>query len=98
MNSKLQKLFNALESDTEKLFTMLSSLTDDRLNYSPSSSKWSINQILIHVLTSERMALSYMKKKSLGIASLKNSGWLESVKLLFLIFSQRMPFKYKHPR
>lgn len=97
MNYKLQKIFDLLESDTQSTLAGLSSLTEEQLNYSPSPATWSINQILIHLLTSERMSLSYMKKKSLGIESLRNSGWRESIKLFLLIVSQRIPLKYKAP-
>src|SRR5215216_2001058 len=97
MNYKIQKIFDLLESDTQSTLAELSSLTEEQLNYSPSATTWSINQILIHLLTSERMSLSYMKKKSLGIESLRNSGWRESIKLFLLIASQRIPLKYKAP-
>jgi len=39
-----------------------------------------------------------MKKKSLGISELKNSGWRETIKLFLLIISQRIPVKYKAPK
>lgn len=98
MNYKIQKIFNALEADTEKVLSSLASLQDKQLNYTLSDNTWSVNQILIHILTSERIALSYMKKKSLGIANLKNSSWKEAIKLLLLKISQRIPLKYKVPQ
>jgi len=69
----------------------------DKLNYSPSG-KWSVSQILTHLVTSERMSLIYMKKKSQDIDQVDNSILIESFKLLALKMSQRLPLRYKAPR
>ena len=45
---------------------MLSEVPREKYHFRPGN-KWSVGQILTHLLTSERMALRYMKKKSLGI-------------------------------
>jgi len=68
------------------------------LRNSPRVGKWSVHQIVTHLFVSEKLSLGYMKKKSLGIETFENSGWIESVKLLLLILSQRLPFKYKAPK
>jgi hypothetical protein len=42
--------------------------------------------------------LRYIRKKSLGADQLADSGWIESVKMIFLRMSQRLPFlKFKAP-
>jgi hypothetical protein len=63
-----------------------------------SINNWSVNQILNHLMSSERLALLYMRKKSLGVNDLDNSGWLEELKSVMLKVSQRLPIRYKAPR
>lgn len=67
-------------------------------NQPPAPGKWSISQILTHILTSERLSIGYMKKKSQGIDQIKNSGPVESMRLWLLILSQRIPVKYNAPK
>jgi hypothetical protein len=99
MNPKLQRILDRLEAERSDLLQALSTLSDQRFNTHPSPGKWSISQILTHIITSERLTLLYMKKKSLGIDQLDNSGWLESLKMILLRVSQRLPFlTFKAPR
>src|SRR5688572_29315 len=99
MHSKLKRIFDRLEADRIRLLDELSSLPEHRLQQPSSSGKWSIAHTLTHLLTSERMSLLYMKKKSLGIDQVGNSGPIEIIKMVFLQLSQRLPMlKYKAPR
>ena len=97
MNDRFQKYFDRIETDRKRLLTSLVPLTEAQRNAS-SNGKWSINQIIAHLLTAERLSLVYMKKKSLGVEQLDNSGVLEELKMLLLKFSQRVPaFRFKAP-
>lgn len=96
MNSKLQRQFNRLESTREKIIQLLAPVDEGSFHRSENG-KWSIAEILMHVITSERLALLYMRKKSLGVDALKNSGIIQPVKVLLLQMSQRLPLKYKVP-
>ena len=99
MNKNVQVLFEKLESERIKLLDQLAVLPNEKLDYRTNSKKWSVNQILIHLLTSEHLTLAYLRKKSLGIDQLKNAGLLESIKIQLLKASQRLPFaKYKAPK
>lgn len=51
----------------------------------------------MHLLTSEQLTLGYLKKKSLGVSKLRDSGPIESVKITLLTIFQRMPFRFKAP-
>jgi hypothetical protein len=99
LNKKVQVLFERLESERVKLLDQLAVLPNAKLDYRPDLKKWSVNHILIHLLTSEHLTLVYLRKKSLGIDQLKNAGLLELVKIQLLKTSQRLPFaKYKVPK
>jgi hypothetical protein len=96
VNSKLQYQFNRLEETRIEILKLLSDV-DQTMFEKNSDGKWSIGQILIHVIISERLAVLYMRKKSLGADTLKNAGIVEPVKLFLLQISQRLPLKYKVP-
>jgi uncharacterized damage-inducible protein DinB len=99
MHTKLKRIFETLEDDRKKLLEELTLVDEKKLQQAPGDDKWSIVHTLTHLLTSERMSLQYMKKKSLGVDKLGNSGVLESFKFRLLQISQRVVLlKYKAPR
>jgi hypothetical protein len=97
MHPPLLKQFNSLEADRQKLLLTLTALPDEAILFQAPEGKWSVNQILTHLLTSERLSVLYMRKKSLGIDAVDNSGIVESIKLLIIKVSQRLPLKFKAP-
>lgn len=96
MHAKLREVFEALENDRRDLLAEVNRKPE--LYLKSTNGKWSIAEILTHILTSERMALAYMKKKCQGIQLLDDSGWLEPLKLELLKVSQRLPIRYKAPK
>lgn len=97
MNSTLRKKFENLEVVTAHLIKEVSGLSSATYHFNPSNGKWSVSQILTHLLVAERLSLSYMKKKALSIDSLDDTGLSESLKFLVLVISQHVPLKYKAP-
>jgi len=98
VNSALLRNFEKLQADTKLLLKDVSALSSVTYHYRPADNKWSISQILTHLLTSERLSLNYMKKKSLGVNDLEETGILENIKFLLLKISQRIPMRYQAPR
>lgn len=97
MNYKLRVQFDRLEKARHDVIKLISPI-DETDFMKEKGNKWSLGQILIHIVTSEKLALQYMRKKSLGVDSLKDSGFFEPMKLMILKFSQRLPIKYKVPK
>ena len=99
MNVKLLLLYEHLEHERNELLNRLAKLPAERLNHKIVATKWSINQILMHLLTSEQLTLDYLKKKSQGLDQLVNSGPIESLKMVILQISQRLPLlTYNAPK
>ena len=98
LNTKLQRHFDQLEADRKELLDQLTGVPVEKYHARPDARKWSISQILTHIFVSERLSLAYMKKKSLGIETLENSGPIEAIKLYMLKISQRIPLKYRAPK
>jgi hypothetical protein len=97
VNKKLRTLYELLENDRKQLMVELSKTSIEKLAMRPSKDKWSINEILTHLLTSEQLTIRYLKKKSLGVKQLRNSGLGENLRYAILKISQRLPLKYKAP-
>lgn len=98
MNVQFQSIFDELQSQHEEILNSIKDISSEMFNKQPAPGKWSINQILMHIITSEKLSLGYMKKKSQGINKLGNSGLGEKLRLWLLIVSQRLPLKYKAPK
>ncbi|MBX2968835.1 MAG: DinB family protein [Cyclobacteriaceae bacterium] len=98
MNTAFSQAFSELEKQREDLLQSVRHLSDEAFNQPPEPGKWSVAQILTHILTSEKLSLGYMKKKVNAIDQLKDSGISESFRLWVLIASQRIPIKYKAPK
>ncbi|MBI3219304.1 MAG: DinB family protein [Bacteroidetes bacterium] len=97
MNKTLAKHFESLEAQRAELLTSLHRLTADRLNYH-SEGRWSINQIIAHLIAAEKLSVAYLQKKVLAINEVDNTGVYEEIKMIGLIISQRLPFKFRAPR
>jgi uncharacterized damage-inducible protein DinB len=97
LNSRLEELFDDLEVQREELLQELKQLSVEALQKHPLE-KWSIAQVVSHLIASEQLSVSYLNKKILGIENTKNTGLKEALKMIVLIISQRLPFKFKAPR
>lgn len=98
MNQSFQTIYNQLERQRLDILSQVKGLTPEIYNRSPAPGKWSISQVLTHILVAEQLSLQYMRKKALGIDQLKDAGVGASVRLLVLMVSQRIPaIKYKAP-
>ena len=97
MNPRLQKLFSAIESQREILLLPLHHLSGEALNHRPQG-KWSITQIIAHLITAEKLSVNYLNKKLQGVNEAKDSGPVEELKMILLIVSQRLPLKFKAPK
>jgi hypothetical protein len=98
MNKYFHDHFNTLQHEKDTLLKKVIGLPSEKLNYSAKPGKWSINQILAHLVASEKLSVGYMKKKVQAADQLKNSGLSESLRLWPLILSQRVPLKFKAPK
>lgn len=97
MNPRFQKAFDKLEQQRQLVAGLIKDLPENVYTAS-ASGKWSIAQIMAHLLTSETLTVGYMKKKSLGIDKLRDSGLRHVLTLQLLKVSQRGPFRFTAPK
>jgi hypothetical protein len=98
LNPYFQKIYDELEQQRIRLMLLVKDLPEEKFNHSPAPNKWSVAQILTHILTSEQLSLGYMRKKAQGIDQLSDSGLGEKFRFVVLKISQRIPpLKFKAP-
>jgi hypothetical protein len=97
MDTRLEHLYNKIETQRKALLLPLKVLSNDKLNAHPPA-KWSINQIIAHLITAEDLSIIYLNKKILGIKDVEDGGLLEEMKMILLVASQRLPLKFKAPK
>lgn len=99
MDQSLINKFAEIEAHRKKILYSLSQISTEDLNRPPAAGKWSVNQILGHLITAEKLSVMYMQKKIQGIRDTQDSGLWEEFKMLILKISQRTPgLKFKAPK
>ena len=96
MNTRLNTLFNALERERVILLEKIKKLSPEQFHNTPTG-RWSVEQILAHIIAGERLSILYLNKKMLGLNEAENSGPVEELKMVILKLSQQLPFKFKAP-
>ncbi len=98
MNSSLENWIGRLQTDRMELCTTLSGIPEEQFTRPSQPGKWSIAEIVAHLITADRLSLEYMKKKSGAIETVGDAGWFEDFKMLAFTISQRIPIKYNAPK
>ena len=86
-----------LEERRRQLFERLEGLDPDFLNRRPGVGRWSMIQVMCHLIRAEELSLSYIQKKvdkPEGLLDVTVSGWL---RVLGLAVALRSPLRVKAP-
>lgn len=97
MIDRLQSSYQHLEEARASFLKEMQNLPAELLAAS-NENRWSILQIIAHLITAERLSVMYMQKKIQGMEDAGDTGLWEQVKMSLLIISQRLPLKFKAPR
>lgn len=97
MHPKLARVFDEAEAQRRAILQKVEAISADRFHHREHN-QWSLGEVLAHLITAERLSLEYMRKKSLGLQSLKPSSLGADLRFLALKISQRLPLKYKAPQ
>ena len=98
MNNALVQPFEKLERNQKAIFDLLGAVSPAVLSRSPAPGKWSILEILSHLIISEKLTVRYMEKKFSGIETLKNSNVLHALRYFIFIAIINTNLKFKAPK
>ncbi len=95
MNAQIEKQFNQIEVQRKDLFNELKGYSDELLNKKPAPEKWSVAEVIAHLITAEEMSLKYLQKKTQDTSTAKpenfNSKWRWL--LVQIVFNFNLKFK-----
>ncbi len=97
MHSQLQDKISLLTLKTDIILNYLENYDPEILQKKPGEEQWSVIQVLNHLIMSESASLSYVKKKILGIDTVKNVGLKEKLKMKIMQLSFNGRNKFKAP-
>lgn len=97
MNNRFSSIFLALESDKTKILNLINGLDNERLNLKPKEDKWSLAQILFHIIKGEQYALIAFLNALKQDVKLDSVGLSAFIKSSILIWSLKTNIKFKAP-
>ncbi len=92
----IHKKYLILEENRKKLYALLESLDSTRLNYRPAEDKWSITQIIFHLVKAEQLSVISINKESRK-SDTRKAGMSSHFRALLLNSSLMTPLKFKAP-
>lgn len=97
MEKILAHQFDLLEKQRHQLLDQVRQFPTV-FNDRPGADKWSVHEILAHLITAEKLSVQYIEKKRQGIDMVGNTGLIEELKLGVLKISQRLPLRFTAPK
>jgi len=92
----LQKQYLLLEDKRKKLYDLLEKLDEEQLSYRPAEDKWSITQIVFHLVKSEQLSVISINKE-IRNADNRKAGVSALVRSSLLKYALMSPLKFKAP-
>lgn len=96
MDPAFKRKFERIEAARRALLDRLAGVDDERLNRRPGGDRWSIAQVVCHLIVAEELSLDYVRKKMQAekLPAAGPAGWVRS-KVLALAMCA--PVKFKAP-
>jgi hypothetical protein len=66
-DSARQFLIDELRKNRDRILALVEPLTQEQLNFKPAEDRWSIHQVLEHVVTVESRVLGFVQEKAKGV-------------------------------
>lgn len=98
MNPKLEVKYLFLEKSRNILLDELEGFEDGQLNVLPATDKWSINQVVAHMILVEQVTTAYIQNKIKKEETLVSSTFMNLSKNIILKLALRSGMKFKAPQ
>lgn len=97
MTPEHHEKFSSLENIRLRILYHVTPWDDMQFNAKPSDGKWSVGQVIFHLVQVEQFSVSYVNKKIKYPEALKTTGFGTSLRYSLLKFFLHLPVKYKAP-
>jgi uncharacterized damage-inducible protein DinB len=97
MNTRLEKQFHYLEKERKQLFGELKQYSDEVINKKPAPEKWSVAEVIAHLITAEEMSLKYLLKKTQDTSREGKEGIKHQFRWLLVKIVFAFDIKFKAP-
>ncbi|HHS95099.1 MAG TPA: DinB family protein [Phaeodactylibacter sp.] len=98
MRKNIEKKLDTLDQELKLLLRDLKQLSNKDLAWKPTQDKWSILEVMQHMIIAEELSLKYIQKKMSFQPKLKRAGVVTSGRKAMLWLYLNMPFKVKAPQ
>lgn len=92
------KTFDRIEKQRKEIFSKLDALTHEQLHYSPRAEKWNLLQIVLHLMTSEKLSVIYIKRRADSKEEVTKSGLMSKFRSFALKVGLTLPIKFTAPK
>ncbi len=90
-------MIDQLNSELDSLLEELQSISTEDLNRKPEVEAWSVAEVMQHLMTSERLSLQYVKKKTTYAKQFTTAGLSMKLRMFGLKLFLWTPLKFKAP-
>lgn len=98
MKQKITRTFQNLEIQRKEFTAHYDSLTDEQRAFNPEPDSWNLLQVMRHIVTSERLTLSYIQRKISSSSNVHKVGLNSRFRYLILKIAFYLPFKFRAPK
>ena len=97
MTPKIERRFNKIDRELLQLVDQLKAYDDEALNKKPGPGKWSVLQVMHHLVLAESAAFRYLRKKMQHDPRFKRAGFPSWLRSITLQLGFLLPIKFKAP-
>ena len=98
MTPEVEKIFDEIDTELAGLIEELKSESPETLNRAPQPGKWSVVQVMSHLMRAESLSDQYLRKKLSFNPKLKDAGWNAGFREWLLWFYLSVPIKFPAPK
>lgn len=97
MNDRVKRRFDRLEAVRLLVESRIDGIDSAALNRQPGPGRWSVAQVIGHVVKAETLSVSYIRKKASDPSKLRPAGLANSFKAALVVALMRVPVKFPAP-
>jgi hypothetical protein len=97
MNPRLEAKYLRLEKTRNRLLDELEGVDEGLLNTSPAEGKWSLNQVVAHLVLVDKLTTEYVEKKTQQPEMLRQAAFSNMYRFILLKLAMKSGMKFQAP-